>query len=88
MPGFRGFTQPAGDRTHSAQLQEWSDVHKMNLRWHETTDRLPNGTPVNKCVPSIKGKIYDRFSASASNKKDAKNKSAELAIGSKILETL
>ncbi|KAG8727796.1 hypothetical protein FRC12_022219 [Ceratobasidium sp. 428] len=88
MPHFQGFTQPTGDRTYSAQLQEWSDYYKMGLKWYKTTDSLPNGSRVNKRVPEIKGQVYDRFSASASDMKDAKNKSAGLAIGSGILATL
>ncbi|KAG8795460.1 hypothetical protein FRC12_014277 [Ceratobasidium sp. 428] len=81
MP-FREFTAPTGDRTYSAQLQEWSEHVKIPLRLSVTSSRLPNGSPVTTCVPTINGQEYPEYSASGPTKSDAKNKCAGLVIAS------
>ncbi|KAG9119512.1 hypothetical protein FRC07_005425, partial [Ceratobasidium sp. 392] len=79
MP-FRGFTEPTGDRTSSAQLQEWADYFRVSLTWQETTIRHPNGSAETQCIPVINGHVYAEHVARDARKKVAKNRSAELVI--------
>ncbi|KAG9119513.1 hypothetical protein FRC07_005426 [Ceratobasidium sp. 392] len=81
MP-FKGFSEPVGDWTYSAQLQEWADHFGVTLRWRETPVRRPNGSTENQLTPTINGRTYEDFSASDAKKQMAKNKSAGLVISS------
>ncbi|KAG9087009.1 hypothetical protein FRC06_002772, partial [Ceratobasidium sp. 370] len=64
-------------KTHSAQLQEWADKQHIRLTWDCTNSRLPDGRPVNKVTPIIKGQPYNEFTEYDSQKQVAKNNSAK-----------
>ncbi|KAG8696235.1 hypothetical protein FRC08_007287 [Ceratobasidium sp. 394] len=80
MPPFRGFSEPTGDRTYSAQLQEWADAFRVSLDWRVTPIRLRDGSTENIVTPIINGHMYEQLTARDSKKQVAKNMSAGLVI--------
>ncbi|KAG9087723.1 hypothetical protein FS749_002692 [Ceratobasidium sp. UAMH 11750] len=85
MPPFRGFSEPTGDRTYSAQLQEWADHFHVSLAWRETPTRLRDGSTEHRATPIVNGYAYEQFTACNSRKQAAKNMSAGLLISSGLL---